>query len=195
MIEIVEFATLYEIGLLVTLVQTTLEGSTSEENAIERFSFAHSLPLHALRRACGEIIRRALRSIRNTKGFKELSFRMLDEILMCKGHLVLTQVDVLRAIATWARGGAASNDFPKESPSPWKIAESRRLRRHVDCSKLEYPDLSDLDYDVLGPYIRVRIAMANLAEFPCKIRKYFFSFAAAETKLTRAIKSQIKASS
>jgi len=108
-LDILLFAHQYEMELLLRKAEIVLVEYITSENAIERLLLADNLGLQILRKDCIEVVGGKFAAIRKYPAFKNLPFRIIDEIL-----------------------SDTDGDEPIGSLPPWKIAEAEHLLTHLD---------------------------------------------------------------
>jgi len=136
-IQVIEFAHQYEMDLLLHKAELQATNFVCADNAIELLLFADKLGLQILRQGCTKAIHRHLITIRDADAFKNLPFRLIDEILERKDQAVCMPMVVFEAINRWSHSTSLKNQGASGSPSPWKLAQAQYLLRHLDSSKMD----------------------------------------------------------
>jgi len=149
-IEVAHFAHQYAMNLLLMLAANKLVQYTCKENAIDRLLIADALGLHTLRKEAMDLIRSYFLTIYETVEFKNLPFRIVDEILGSKELALLSELDIFEAVTGWLNYTHPSDD-ERWSPihangiiSPWKNAEARHLVQYMDVKSMGIDEIKTL---------------------------------------------------
>jgi len=138
-VDILCFAHLFEIDLLLRMAENQLIRYTSRENVIEKLLFGDKLGLKVLYNAAMKIIGVYFLTIHETEAFQALPFRIMDEILMRNDLFILSELDIAEAIIGWADKSASKKEGDPGSFSPWKNVQAQHLFNHMNYTR--NPDL------------------------------------------------------
>lgn len=97
-LEVAHFAHQYGRNLLIILAAKKLVESTTKENAVERLLIADALGLHSLCEVSMDLARSYFLTMQGTDEFKNLPFRIIDEILGSKDLIILFALDIFEAV-------------------------------------------------------------------------------------------------
>lgn len=130
-IEIVKFAHLYDMNVLMILAESKLKEFVTGGNAVDRLVLSDQLGLQSLRKKAIRTIAQEFLVICETKEFRDLPFKFINEILERDDLLYIYELDKFEAIHGWNQ-----HRFPKpdgtEMICPWRNAEAQYLIRHLD---------------------------------------------------------------